>query len=333
MAAVEKPHQSDGIPATDELRALARSVLSIFMVPPDEDRLFSPLDAIIVRSSKAFAEICLTLRSNLTGLLSTISMPYAMADRSAHGRHWQRIRTAASIRSLMLDAEPGESKEALDLRREWEALARARPEMESFLRSTEGRDAIARDTLQFLEGVRTDGALVEAAHELVLQGVVLCWGAFEVFARDCFISYLNANPGCSLALLADPVAKRRFELSKVSLETLAEHKFDLSGRMGTFLARQQDLSDVYSVKSVYHALFPNSTKLSDVLGDPDLRVLSLRRNLIVHQRGIVDEIYAAETNCTQGLRERLKVSPKDIEIHLKTVVNAAVSILDSISDA
>jgi hypothetical protein len=333
MAAVEKPHQSDGIPASDELRALARSLLSTFMVPPDEERLFSPLDAIIVRSTKAFAEICLTLRSNLKGLLSTISMPYAMANRSAHDRQWQRIRTAARIRSLMLYAEPGESEEALELRREREALARARPEMENFLLSIEGRDAVVRDTLQFLEGVRTDDALVEAASELVLQGVVLCWGAFEVFARDCFISYLNANPARSLALLADPVAKRRFELSKVSLETLAEHKFDLSGRMGTFLARQQDLSDVYSVKSVYHALFPSNAKLSDILSDPGLRILSLRRNLIVHQRGIVDETYAGETNCTQSLRERLKVSPDDLEIHLKTVVSAAVSILDSVSDA
>ena len=220
------------------------------------------------RVSKPFDEMCLTLRSNLAGLLSTVSMPYTMANRSAQDRHWQRIRTAAGIRSLMLLAKPDETKEALDLRRSNVAQARAKSEMDQYVRSSEGKDAIIRDTLMILEALRSDESLAGAANELILQGVVLCWGAFEVFVRDCFIAYLNANPACSLALHADSVAKRRFEMSKVSLETLAEHNFDLSGRMGTLLAKQQDLSDVYSLKSVYQALFPENGRLSDALITP-----------------------------------------------------------------
>ena len=66
-------------------------------------------------------------------------------------------------------------------------------------------------------------------------------GGHSVLARDCFIAYLNAKPAGTAALLADPVAKRRFELSKIPLETLAAHNFNLSTEMGTLLAQQQDL--------------------------------------------------------------------------------------------
>jgi hypothetical protein len=103
--------------------------------------------------------------------------------------------------------------------------------------------------------------------------------------------------------------------------------------MGTLLAQQQDLSDVYSVKSVYQALFPDDKRLSDALSDSDLRLLSLRRNLIVHQCGVIDEIYAASANCCQHIGERLKLSPDGLEAHLCTTMKVASGILDAVSAA
>jgi hypothetical protein len=205
--------------------------------------------------------------------------------------------------------------------------------MASFLSSPDGRDALIRDTLGFLENLRSDEATIGAAHELILQGVVLCWGAFEVLARDCFVVHLNATPYHTLALLEDSAAKRRFDLSKVSLETLANHDFDVSKHMGTLLAQQQDLSDIYSVKSVYQALFPDKKGLSDALCDPDLRLLSLQRNLIVHQCGVIDDRYAASTNCSQKVGERLQLFPESLEVHVRTTVKVASGILDAVSTA
>jgi len=285
----------------------------------------------IARLSAPFNEIGIALRANIDGLISTVSVPYTLANRSATDRHWQRIHSAERIRSLMLDAGSNETQVELESRRQREARSVAESEMERFVRSPEGRDALIRDTLGFLENLRSDEAVLRAANELILQGVVLCWGAFEVLARDCFIAHLNAKPSRTLILLGDPVAKRRFELSKVSLETLATHNFDLSERMGTLLAQQQDLSDVYSVKSVYQALFPDDKRLSDALSESDLRLLSLRRNLIVHQCGVIDEMYAAATNCCQHVGERLKLSPNELERHLGTTVQMATAILDAVS--
>jgi TorA maturation chaperone TorD len=136
-----------------------------------------------------------------------------------------------------------------------------------------------------------------------------------------------------LALQADPIAKRRFDLSKISLETLAGYNFDVSQRMGSMLAQREDLSDVYSVKAVYQALFPGNQALSSAIGDPNLRLLSVRRNLIVHQRAVIDEEYLASTNCPQRAGERLMIRPSDLEDHIGTTVKTAARILEAVSDA
>jgi hypothetical protein len=329
----DQPSAEDELPQTDALRPLALDVTLNFAIPPDENQLFLPLTEVNLRVGKPFSEIGTALRVNLAGLLSTISMPYTMAHKSSLDRHWQRIHSAERIRSLMLNAEPHETQEALQQRRDRQALTRARSMMDEFVHSLEGRSAIIGDTLHFLDRLRSDESLGGAARELILQGAVLCWGAFEVFSPDCFIAHLNANPGCTLALLGDPVAKRRFELSKVSLATLAAHKFGLSERMGTLLAQQQDLSDIYSVKSVYQALFTHNENLSEALNDPDLRLLSLRRNLIVHQRGVIDQSYVDSANTSQRVGDRLKLTPSDLESHLRTSIEVAVAVLNAVSKA
>jgi len=302
-----------------------------FASPPLEDELFAPLTEVVSTLSEPFIEIGKAFRANIDGLLSTVSIPYRLAYTSSFNAHWQRIRLAEGIRSLKLTPEPDETDEALELRREEHALAIARPKMDSFVRSLEGQELLLADTVGFLESLRSDESLVEAANELILQGVVLCWGAFEVLARDSFIAHLNASPVRTLTLLADPVAKRRFELSKVSLETLAANGFNLSARMGNLLAEQQDLSDVLSIKAAYEALFPANFEVRDALNDPDLRILSLRRNLIVHRRGIIDATYAASANCAQQQGLRLKISPDDLDVHLRTVSLTAARILRAAS--
>jgi hypothetical protein len=244
---------------------------STFVVPPDEGQLFLSLTELLARTSAPFHEIGNALRANIAGVISTVTVPYTLANRSATESAWQRISTTERIRALEVHY-PGTKTEAElkagEVRQEQVARESAKSKMESFLRSPEGTEALIWHTLGFLESFLSDNAALRAANDLVLQGAVLCWGAFEVLARDCFVAHLNEKPIRSLVLLGDATAKRRFESSKISLETLATHNFDLSGRMGTLLAHQQDLSDVYSVKSVYQALFPDNKSLSDALSDP-----------------------------------------------------------------
>lgn len=313
------------------LKELVDRVTSFFLVPPSPEEMPEGLSQISKNSSATYGPIATAFCANVQGLLSTVSIPYRLAHSAAVNQHFQRIHMAARIRSLKSRPGPQPLAEELEAIRDREARARANEEMDKFVHSTKGRDALIRDSLQFLERVYEDISLADAAQELVLQGIVLCWGAFEVMARDCFIAYLNANPQRVKLLLDHPVAKRRFELSKVSVETLAAHQFDLSGRMGILLAQQQDLSDILSIKSVYEALFATNGGLAPLLDDKSLRILSLRRNLIVHHRGVIDDVYASAASCTQKVGERLRVSPDDLEQHLGSVIVVAAGMLDAVS--
>ena len=314
------------VPAPEKRRNLANKTMSTFVIPPNEKELFSRLDEVITGASKSFVEIGVALRANIAGLIATVSVPYTLAAKSAADRHWQGIHTAARIRSLKSDAELG-------LDREVNALSHARSAMARFVDSPEGHEALIEGTLNFLDTLQSYEAVIRAADELIRQGVVLCWSAFEVAARDCFVAYLNAKPAQTLTLLGDPVAKRRFELGKFSVETLATHNFNLSERMGSLLAQQQDLSDVFSVKSVYQALFPADVRLSESLDDSNLRLLSLRRNLIVHQCGVIDETYLTASKSGQQVGERLKLSPDNLEEHVGTVIKVATNIIDAVATA
>jgi hypothetical protein len=151
--------------------------------------------------------------------------------------------------------EEGESEDQLEERRAAESRRETDEKMNEFVASTEGQDLIASGIVSVLTEPLISST--QAAEELVLQGAVLCWSAFEVFARDTFVRALNGHSGLSSRLLEDPVSRRRFEAVKLSIETLALHGFDLSSRMGTVLAEQRDLSDFYTIKAVYLALYPD----------------------------------------------------------------------------
>lgn len=163
--------------------------MSTFLIPPNVDGDFlEPLNAAIGRASRPFVEIGKALRANIEGLISTVSVPYTLAQQSAADRQWQGILTAERIRAQRINANQDENQEELNLRREREALKIATSKMNSFIGSREGTDVLVNNTVAFLENLRSREAVLRAANELILQGVVLCWGtlrSLRVIALSC----------------------------------------------------------------------------------------------------------------------------------------------------
>lgn len=313
------------------LKALVRRATASFLVPPEEKKLFANFDESIHVLRPTVQKIAEAFRANILGLLTTVSFPYRLAHSATVDRHYQRIVSAERIRSLMLEQKPGESDTDLDARREAVARKHAKEKMEEFVSSSEGANTIIHDSLSFLERSKGDAELSASANELILQGVVLCWGAFEVLVRDAFVALLNHEPHLVENLVNDPVAKRRFDLAKIPLETLSQHDFDLSGKMGDILGQQQDLSDIQSVKAVYGAIFPKDATLRDALSSEVLRVLSQRRNLIVHRRGLIDDAYFKAVAGNQEVGERLRILPDELEKSINCSMVAASAILAAVS--
>ncbi len=315
------------------LTAFVRKVTGVFLVPPEGQKILSAFIETTKDIPSPVKEIADAFRANIVGLLSTVSFPYALAHAAAVDKNYQRISLAERIRALKIDSGKDENETDLEARRAATARKVAQDKMSEFVQSSEGRNILIGDSLSFLNRAQSDLSLSESANELILQGIVLCWGAFEVLARDTFVTLLNLRPSLAELLLNDTVAKRRFELAKVSLETLATHDFNLSGKMGTILSEQQDLSDLHSIKAVYEALFPNDSQLRSALSETDLRVLSQRRNLVVHRRGLIDETYIKSVNCAQKREEKIRVAPDELENHIEKASRAASLVLVASANA
>ena len=155
----------------------------------------------------------------------------------------------------------------------------------------------------------------------------MTWSAFEVLFRDVFELELKVDPSKTVLLANNASIRKRFEMEKFSLTTLIQHDFDLSGKVGTLLVRQQDLSDLPTLKSVYATLFASSAKLTSCLNSRDLWLLYQRRHLFVHRRGIVDQTYLEKTSDDVSLGSTLELTPKDFERHFEAVVETGEELL------
>jgi hypothetical protein len=170
-----------------------------------------------------------------------------------------------------------------------------------------------------------------ACSELLRQGAVLIWGAFEAFVRDVVVRFLDQNPTAALDLLVSADGRRLFGVRSLDFEFLRQFRFDLSGQMGQVLVGFHDLSSLQSLKIVTAVLFPDDEVLRDALGSRDLWILSQRRHVIVHNRGVIDQRYLEATGETLPVGESLILSPNDVNQHLAVVQEVGTAVLRAVS--
>ncbi len=313
-----------------DLDARIRDVRARFFVPAPADEILAELDAAAVSLGPEYQPVATAFRHSLASALSTVAMPFALASASVEQSHFQRIHIAEWIRARSLDEpalQPGEDLEAL---RERVAHSKAHGRMREFVESHEGHNALIRDTCGFLLATLTHG-LEQAAQELIQQGLVLVWSAFEVFCRDAFETMLNKEPNNIRALIDDPTTRKRFEAQRLPLDTLVQYRFNLSARLGSVLVAQQDFSDLPTIKVVFGVLFPGNTEVTQVLAQRDLWSLYQRRHLIVHRRGVVDQAYLDSTGEALALGTRLVISPQGFETALNVVASAGTAVSRSLA--
>src|SRR5262249_7052073 len=212
------------------------------------------------RLSAEYGAVTKAFRHNVDSALSTIAMPFSLAHSSVTHSQLQRFHIAERIRSQSIDEKslgPGENLEVI---RDRHARAKADNRMREFVEFKDGQKAIIGQLCDFLLSSLENG-LEPAAADLLRQGLVLLWSGFEVLFRDTFESLLNRQPERVAMLIKHPTTRKRFDAERLPLDTLVEHGFDLSRKLGTVLVGQQDLGDLPTIKSVYGVLFPECTGL------------------------------------------------------------------------
>lgn len=310
-----------------ESKKIAKEMAEHFFASSKASMLCEKLETIKVTLNQEYTSIIDSYIHNITAMDSAASIPFSLAYASACNSEYQKIRTIEAIKALKITESESDLKE----HREATAKNQAADNFNEFIDSKEGTESIAIDAANFLLNSISQNNLSAAASELLNQATILLWGAFEVFCRDMFITFLNDNPDEIKSLMEDANAKRRFENKKISIEDLSNYGFNLSKQMGEFLASQQDMSDLKTIKAVYFALFPKETSLHDALNQQDLWVLGQRRHLLIHRCGVIDKKYIDSTNDDVKLGAKLRISPDELEKYIDISFNTSLAILNCVA--
>jgi hypothetical protein len=304
-------------PTAKDLRAAARSR---FFFLGTEQAISRDLQALVERSCAPYREVGDSFLSALAAAVSTLEMPATLAMASVCDIDF-RLESIQELIKSGADPDHEQWPAARD-----EAYTRVQHRLAEQIKGERG-DKLADATCHFLLKADELPQFHDACSELLRQGAVLIWGGFEAFAREILVRFLDANPTVALDLLASPNGRRLFGVRSLDFELLREVGFDLSGQMGRVLAGFHDLSSLQALKSATAALFPDDGALRKALDARELWVLSQRRHVIVHRRGVVDQKYLDATGDALAVGERLMVSPQEIYGYLETVQRGGVALL------
>lgn len=126
-------------------------------------------------------------------------------------------------------------------------------------------------------------------HAIMLSQITLAWTAFEVLSADLWIASLNERPkplATNFARSTQPTAQDK-SITITALAEYGDHNFDLSKSMGTLFVQQKkvDFTSLETTKRAYEKAFSKDLPAMD---EPNLKLLELVRNLILHRGGVVD---------------------------------------------
>lgn len=313
------------------LLAVAQKANALFVIPGGIEGLLKPVSTVSAGLPSPYREIADAFRTNIRSVIFTAGLPYMFALESSHRRRYQLLQCAAELEAVLAGAGAEASTADAQGNQPGDAEADAAKRLKALSDTTTGRASLNHEACLVLLHLADSDNVREAASQLVLQAATLTWGALEVAARDVVRAYLNLRPDAYTRLMSDPEVKKRFELTKISMQDVANFGFDLSSKLGELLAEQNDLTDLGTIKVTLSALFPNDARLRTTLNERSLWLLFQQRHLIVHRRGVVDRRYLEATGDTRSVGTYLVLTPRELIRHVEVVVDAASSLLEAVA--
>jgi hypothetical protein len=310
-----------------ETTRLAQQMRGQFLVPFPIDQDLSGLTTEAATCTSQLQQQVIAFCDAMKAVHATTTFPYALAFSNATHIQFQRFHIAAKIRAIKVDSSKSDGERTRD--DDSGPYAYAQEQLKEFQQSEDGVCETIRSVSHFLVDATHSQTNADAAAELLYQGVIGAWAAFEVLARDGIMELLNLQPRLSEKLLTAP-AKKHFELPKISIDELSAAEFNFASCMGTLIIGTRDFSDLRTIKAAFQSLGGTEADLT-VLNEKELWDLNQDRHLIVHRRARIDKRYIESTGCRQAENERIKISPNKLEIYIQTAIRAALSITKILS--
>lgn len=295
-----------------EVRALSDQVKKQFIVSFEIRSRYTTETVDIIKKLPAHLQAAPT---SFLSALKAISDAACLPNRISFSLSWENERSRVFLNALHNINEkgflPNESQEEASARVIRQAQAEATEEMRMICQSVDRFNHVFRRSIEALLFDPFQENTEKAAKELRYQTTVAIWSSIEVLLKDQLIEIINSKPELARRLITDDVAKKRFELPKLTFDELEERSFDFKNCMGDLLIRQRDASDLLTLKAAVGAIWGKGIFFS-ILESPEIRLLNLQRHLIVHRRGIVDEKYLAQSGEQIKIGDGLVIPPSNI---------------------
>jgi len=272
---------------------------------------------------KEFNSNVIDVLGSLCSIITVASLPFTMTSSAIHRRRFDSFLAAERIRSLKI-VPPGER---VTDEPEKQALVSAENKMLKFLESEDGINWI-RDSIVMEMRIGLDSEeLSSAAHELLGQSIISLWSTFERFSSGFARQWVNADPSRAKMLLDSSDLRNYFGRQTLDIEIIESHGYILNNSMGDIIFKGKRLDSLKIIRAVYEVLFSTEAVRSS-LGD-HMWILNQRRNLLVHNRGIVDAEYRKKTGDLQDIGDKIVLKSDDLVSSAIAVQNAVIAIISA----
>jgi len=116
--------------------------------------------------------------------------------------------------------------------------------------------------------------------------ITTSWTAFEAMAGDLWEAAVNCKPR-ELSKLSG--RKQSAESKMIAIDYIHKYDFDLSKHMGTILSNKYQFDRLQGIREAYKDAF--GADIEAVINDRALDAISIIRNNLVHNGGVIDEKY------------------------------------------
>lgn len=159
-------------------------------------------------------------------------------------------------------------------------------------RATEAIDAQQSAAFQILSAYSPQSE--EGPEAWMAAQIIATWTAFEAMAEDLWEAALNAKPNILAKLAGRDKSKPKAgdDPKRIKLDFIYKYRFKIEDRMGTIFIEDQryKFDSLKGIRQAYKDAFSQDYgDIDNILNAKGLDALSLIRNNLVHDGGIVDE--------------------------------------------
>lgn len=289
-------------------------------IPLDYGEFLKPINNIIDDIEKDYQLIGNVFIHSLNGLFLTISLPFNLTQSSVLKRRLQQFHLAELIRGTKTPKR--DEKESLEI---------ANKKFEKELGNKDEIKSMTEATLQELRQLINNEDMKPALDEILRQGTVLTWSAFEVFFKNFITQLLNDKPELIIELVNNSKTSSKFQLKKIDLLKLAEFNFNVSESIGTIFFENINFSNLSIIRDILSVVFPNNDLLRKYISESNMWNLNQGRHCIVHNFGNIDSDYINNTVSKAKIGTKLVVTPNELENQLLAIRDTVSALLISVA--